>query len=94
MTDVADQSDVAVHAGASVSPRSWWWQLWSIFLLLLAVDVLILLLSPLLWGGLKWSVAALKVSLMIMVGVDLMLLIAFGWSLARRTRVGTRPPRI
>ena len=94
MIDVTDQSEGAVHAGASVAPRSWWWQLWGVFLTLLVVDVAILLLGPLLWGGAKWSVATLKFSLAIMAGVDLMLVIAIGWRLARRTRVGTRPPRI
>jgi hypothetical protein len=94
MVDVTDQSEGAVHAGASVAPRSWWWQLWGTLLTLVVIDVLILLLGPLLWGGGNWSGATLKFSLAIMVGVDLMLVIANGWRLIRRTRVGIRPPRI
>jgi hypothetical protein len=94
MIDVTDQSEGAVHEGASVARRSCWWQLWGVLLTLLVIDVLILLLGPLLWGGGKWSIATLKFSLAIMVGVDLMLVIANGWRLFRRTRGGARPPRI
>lgn len=93
MTDMADQPESAGHAGASVAPRSWWWRLWGIFLTLLVIDVLILLVGPLLWAGGKWSITTLKFSLVIMLGVDLMLAIAMGWSLFRPSRVGTRPPR-
>ena len=81
------------HASAPAAPRSWWWRLWGTVLTLAVVDAVILLVGPLLWAGGKWSAGALKLSLVIMVGADLMLAVAMGWGLARSARPGTRPPR-
>lgn len=92
MVDVADKK--AGQTSLSVAPRSRWLELWAVLLILLVMDVGLLALGPLLWAGGKWSVATLKFSLVMAIGVDVLVAIAMWWSLHQRARAGNRPPRV